>query len=187
MVGGADASFLDDYVIGVVCLYKYPEMVFIEESYVIEKGRFPYIPGFLSFREGPAIIKAISKLKKKPDLIMLDGQGIAHPMNFGIASHIGVITGIPAIGCAKSRLIGEYDEPGLAKGSYSILYYKEEIIGVVLRTKEGVKPVFVSPGHLINIEDSVKIILNSTKGYRIPEPLRRADILSRRFRASCDG
>ncbi len=182
MIAGADAAFLDDYVIGVVCLYKYPEMVFIEESYDALKVRFPYIPGFLSFREGPAIVKAIRKLKKKPDLIILDGHGIAHPVNFGIASHIGVITGIPAIGCAKRRLIGEYDEPALKRGSYSLIYYKGGVIGAVLRTRDNVRPVFVSPGHLINIEDSIKIILNSTKNYRIPEPLRRSDILSRRLK-----
>lgn len=181
-IAGVDAAFLHDRVIGVACLYKYPNIILTEESYSVTGVSFPYIPGLLSFREGPAIIKAINSLKIRPDLIIFDGHGIAHPKGLGIAAHIGVLLDIPTAGCAKSRLIGEYREPGPRKGNWSFLRYHGEIVGAVLRTKDSVKPLFVSPGNRIDLRSSIEIVLACTQRYRIPEPLRRADSLSRKIK-----
>jgi deoxyribonuclease V len=178
-VAGVDAAFLSDIVIGAACLYTYPELTFKEESISITKQFFPYVPCFLSFREGEAIIKAISSLKKRPDLILFDGQGIAHPTRMGIATHIGILLGIPTIGCAKSRLIGEYEEPQNRKGSWSYLLYKGKIIGAVLRTRDNVRPLFVSPGHRTDLHNSIDITLTCVGKFRIPEPLRKADFVSK--------
>jgi deoxyribonuclease V len=181
-IAGVDAAFLNKKIIGVACLYRYPDMHLIEEAYAVTEMLFPYIPGFLSFREGPAIINALQDLRKKPDIILFDGQGIAHPKRLGIASHIGVLLNLPTIGCAKSRLIGTYKEPNLKKGTYSSLLYEEEIVGVVVRTKDNVKPLFVSPGHRIDIQDSMEIVLACSQRYRIPEPLRMADVISKKMK-----
>jgi len=171
---GVDASFSEKYIFACASLFKFPELIHIEDSFVKMKLEFPYIPNFLSFREGKAIMEAIKNLKIKPQIILFDGQGIAHPLSFGIASHIGVLLDIPSIGCAKSRLVGEYEEPKKERGSFSYLYYRGKIVGAVLRTKTGVKPIFVSPGHLIDIESSIEVVLKATNQYRIPEPLRKA-------------
>jgi deoxyribonuclease V len=181
-IAATDAAFFHDKVIGVACLYKYPDIILLEEVYAVTKVLFPYIPGLLSFREGPAIIEAIDDLKIKPDIILLDGQGIAHPKGLGIASHIGVLLGMPTIGCAKSRLIGDYREPGHKKGNWSFLRYSGKIVGVVLRTRDGVRPLFVSPGNRIDIKSSIEIVLSCTRKYRIPEPLRRADFISKKIK-----
>lgn len=181
-IAGIDAAFFEDKVIGVACLYKYPEMTLIEEIHAVKKVSFPYIPGFLSFREGPAIIKAINSLNTKPDIILFDGQGIAHPEGLGIASHLGVLLDMPTIGCAKSRLVGEYKEPGSKKGDWSSLEYGSKIVGAVLRTKDNVRPVFVSPGHRIDLKGSIEIVLRCISKYRIPEPLRRADFISKKIK-----
>lgn len=181
-IAGVDAAFSGRKVIGVASLYKYPELIPIEDAYAIMEVSFPYIPGFLSFREGTAIIEAINKLKIKPDLILFDGQGIAHPGGIGIATHIGVLLDIPTIGCAKSKLVGEYKEPGIKKGEWSPLKYKDKTVGVVLRTREKIRPVFVSPGHRIDLKESIEIILGCITRYRIPEPLRRADIISKKLK-----
>lgn len=181
-IAGVDAAFSQDKVIGVACLYTYPNITFIEEADSATKVLFPYIPGFLSFREGQAVIRAINGLKNKPDIIIFDGQGIAHPRGLGIATHIGVLLGIPTIGCAKSRLVGEYEEPDYKKGKWSFLRYNGEIIGAVLRTKDNVKPLFISPGHRIDLRTSIDIILNCAQKYRIPEPLRKADFISKKIK-----
>lgn len=181
-IAGVDAAFSENKVIGTACLYRYPGLTHLEDAYAFTKISFPYIPGFLSFREGTAIIKAISKLKTKPDVILFDGQGIAHPKGVGIATHIGVLLNIPAIGCAKSRLVGNYKEPGIIKRRYSYLKYQGKIIGAVLRTRNNVKPVFVSPGHMIDLKGAIDIVLKCTGKYRIPEPLRRADQLSKKLK-----
>jgi len=181
-IAGVDAAFSADTVIGAVSVYKYPEMSALESSYAVTKTSFPYIPGYLSFREGPAIISAIKKLKIKPDLVLFDGQGVAHPKGMGIAAHIGVLINTPSAGCAKSRLVGDYKEPGIAKGQYSDLKYHGRIIGAVLRTRDNVRPVFVSPGHLIDLKGTINIVLKCTDRYRIPEPLRQADYLSKKIK-----
>lgn len=181
IIAGVDAAFTGDKVIAVAILYEYPELKHLHDAFSIKKIRFPYIPGMLSFREGPAIIDAIKKLKMKPDVILLDGQGIAHPKGIGIASHVGVILDIPTIGCAKSRLVGEFEEPEATKGSWAYLYYKGMKVGAVLRTRSNVRPVFVSPGHMIDIDSSIEIVMKCVSGFRIPEPLRRADWLSKKI------
>lgn len=181
-IAGVDGAFIDNKVIGTACLYTFPELDLVEEAYSVLLSTFPYISGFLSFREGPAIIRAINKLIHKPDLIIFDGQGIAHPKNLGIASHIGVLLNIPSIGCAKSRLIGTYKEPGMKKGQWSELIFKNQIVGSVVRTKDGTRPVFVSPGHLIDIKSAREIVISCITKFRIPEPLRRADITSRKIK-----
>jgi deoxyribonuclease V len=182
IIAGVDASFIADQIIAVVSTFKYPEMKHLEDAYFVGMVKFPYIPGMLSFREGPAIIAAIKRLSYKPDVILFDGHGIAHPRFIGIASHLGVILNISTIGCAKSCLVGEYKEPGLKKGEWTYLYYNDTKVGAVIRTRDSVKPLFVSPGHKIDIESSIDIVLKSVLKYRLPEPLRRADRLSRVYK-----
>jgi len=176
-LAGFDLSYLPDgrAVAGCV-LFKYPSMKIVGKAHVTAPCRFPYIPGLLSFRELPALLKLWRKLAEKPDLIFVDGQGIAHPRGIGIASHFGQSVKRPAIGVAKSRLIGEYREPGKRRGDYSVLKYRGRTVGAVLRTRTGVKPVFVSPGHLIDWKDSVGWVMKVTGKCRIPEPTRQADI-----------
>lgn len=181
-IAGVDAAFWQDKIITVAAFYSYPELSHIEDTYAIEKIVFPYIPGFLSFREGHSILAALRKSAIRPDVILFDGQGIAHPRGIGIASHIGVLLNIPSIGCAKSRLVGEYEEPDEKKGSFSNLIYKGESVGIVLRTRTSVKPLFVSPGHMIDIDSSLKIVMNCISHFRMPEPLRRADRLSKKLK-----
>jgi deoxyribonuclease V len=178
-IAGVDAAFDGEIVIAVASLFEYPSMLHVADASSRERVGFPYVPGFLSFREGRAIISAVKKLKQLPGVVIVDGQGIAHPLGIGIASHIGVLLNIPAIGCAKSRLVGEYSEPGREKGEWSPLMYKDKQVGAVLRTRENVKPVFVSPGHLIDLNSSIEIVLQSLTLYRLPEPIRRADHLSK--------
>jgi len=162
-------------VCGII-VFSYPELEEIERVSTIVGEKFPYIPGLLAFREGPAIIETYKQIKRIPDLLMIDGQGIAHPRGFGIASHIGVLLDIPSIGVAKQRLYGKYNEPRDDKGTWTPLISKEgRNIGAVLRTKEGTKPVFVSIGHKIDLITAIKVTLRCSKGYRIPEPVRQAD------------
>ncbi len=182
-VAGVDAAFSEDLAYAAACLYHYPELTMVEKACAVEKLKFPYVPGFLSFREGSAIIAAIRKLTTKPDVILVDGQGIAHPRGIGIASHLGVLLNIPTIGCAKTRLVGESMEPGRGKGSWSKLTYEGRIVGGVVRTKDSVRPLFVSPGHKIDLDDAIRITLDCTGKYRRPEPLRCADMLSRKLKA----
>lgn len=146
---------------------------------------FPYVPGFLSFREVPVILRALKCLPVTPDLLMVDGQGIAHPRRFGIAAHLGVETGLPSIGVAKSLLTGKYAEPGLEKGAQSVLKdrYKDEQIGTVLRSKDKVNPLFISPGHRVGQDSAVSIALQCLTKYRLPEPTRLADKFSKTLKA----
>lgn len=187
-VAGVDAAFIHKKkVIGTACLFKYPGLTLIEEAYKVRDVKFPYIPGLLSFREGAAIIEAVEGLKIKPDLIIFDGQGVAHPRGLGIASCIGVLLNIPAIGCAKTRLIGSYKEPGARKGSFSLLRHEGRVIGAVVRTQDNIKPVFVSAGHRVTLKDSIRIVLGSTGKYRLTEPIRCADMLSKKVKRGLVG
>ncbi|MBO8132101.1 MAG: endonuclease V [Candidatus Marinimicrobia bacterium] len=166
--------------------YDMDRRIFNINQYSIHKNianvSFPYIPGFLSFREIPLLIPLLNNFKDKPDLVLVDGAGIAHPRKMGLASHIGVIYDIPTIGCAKSRLIGDYDEPGTRKGSFSYLYYKGEVVGAVLRTRDYTRPLFISPGNKTDIESSVSLVLSFCTNYRIPEPIRIIDSKTKKFR-----
>lgn len=137
--------------------------------------RFPYVPGLLSFRELPVLAAAFDKLSVRPDLVICDGQGIAHPRRFGLACHVGVLYDVPAIGCAKTRLIGEADEPGVARGSVAPLVSDGEVVGALLRTRDGVKPVYVSPGHRISLRTACEWVVTLCPRYRLPDPIRIAD------------
>ncbi len=177
-IAGADISceWRGRFGVGGMVVFSWPDMQLIDESFFGEDLRFPYVPGLLSFREGFLLEKAFLGLREKPDLIIFDGQGTAHPRGFGIASHLGLRLGVPSIGCAKSRLFGEAAEPpGEEKGDWRYLRSPDGLeIGVVLRTRRGVKPVYVSPGHLIDIEDSLHWVLAATSRFRLPEVIRAA-------------
>lgn len=177
-VAGVDLAVLKDQsklVCGII-IFGYPDLKEIERTFEIGQENFPYIPGLLAFREAPAILKTYQKLTVKPDLLILDGQGIAHPRGFGIASHVGVLLDTPTMGIAKKKLFGTYKEPQNASGSYEFLYSKDGgRIGAALKTKINTKPVFISPGHKIDLPTSIEIAINCCRGYRIPEPTRLAD------------
>jgi deoxyribonuclease V len=159
---------------GAVVVLSYPELELVEAEVVTDRLEFPYVPGLLTFREAPLILAACAKLRTRPDIVIVDGQGIAHPRRIGLASHLGLLLGIPTIGCAKSRLIGEYREPDAAAGSFTELLDNGEVIGAVLRTRTGVKPVFVSVGHKLSLPEAVRQVLGCCRGYRLPEPTRLA-------------
>jgi deoxyribonuclease V len=164
-----------------VVLLSYPELQVVEQHIYEEPLRMPYIPGLLSFREAPSVLGAFQQLKKHADLIMVDGQGIAHTRRIGIASHLGLWLQIPTIGCAKSILCGHYDKDALGDepGSWVPLVERKETIGAVVRTRLRGNPMIISPGHLISLETSVRYVLACSKGYRLPEPTRLADKLSK--------
>jgi deoxyribonuclease V len=179
-VAGVDTGYRDDKAYAAAVVMKLADLKFLEEAVAVRPVQFPYVPGLLSFREGPVLLEALHKLRTPPDLLMIDGQGIAHPRRFGIASHIGVLLDKPTLGCAKTRLVGEYEEPHRNRGSTSLLTHGGETIGAVVRTRTDVKPLFVSIGHRMDLDASIRVVLKSCRGYRLPEPLRRADHLSRK-------
>ena len=183
LVGGIDCAFSRDgkKIIAAVLVLKLPDFTLVETTNALRKVTFPYIPGLLSFREAPVCIAAVEKLKSKPDVFIIDGQGIAHPRRLGLAAHLGLFFDKPTIGCAKSRLIGVYEEPGLQKGAHSVLKDRKgtpstqyETIGAVLRTRTNVKPVFVSVGNKCLLKDVIEITLACAVKYRLPEPTRLA-------------
>ena len=159
---------------GAVVVLSYPSLEIVETSVVSDNVTFPYVPGLLSFREIPLLLAAFEKIKNIPDLILVDGQGLAHPRRIGIASHLGLVLNIPTIGCAKSRLCGEHAIPGLKAGSYTELRDGREVIGAVLRTRDGVKPVYVSIGHMIDLPSAIHWVKACCRGCRLPEPTRLA-------------
>ena len=183
-VAGADISYDrgSDLFFAAVVLMNYPELTLLEEATFSARVSFPYIPGLLSFREGPPLIAAFAKLNQPPDLILFDGQGIAHPRGIGLASHLGLILDRPAIGCAKSRLVGTHEPVGEKRGEWTELTHQEKKVGAVLRTRDRVKPIFVSPGHRVGLERSIALVLACCQGYRIPEPTRRAHRTVNRLR-----
>ena len=196
-VAGLDASFLltgsqalkkpagrwnrlrdANRAIGCVVMYRFPEMEELERAYAILPLEFPYVPGLLSFREIPVLLAALRKLKTLPDLLFCDAQGYAHPRRMGLASHLGVVLDLPTIGCAKSLLIGSHKTLPQKAGSWSPLVDEKtggEQIGAVVRTRTGVKPIYVSQGHRVSLETSIRLTLAVTDGYRIPRPTRDAD------------
>jgi len=159
-----------------VVVLRYPELRVVGIKSVAGPLGFPYIPGLLSFREAPLILAACEELKLVPDLIIVDGQGIAHPRRMGLASHLGLFLNIPTIGCAKSLLCGGHEVPAEEPGSYAEIIDGGEIIGAALRTKLGVKPVYVSIGHRLNLESAIHWVLKCCRGYRLPEPTRLAHL-----------
>ncbi|MEN6465097.1 MAG: deoxyribonuclease V [Syntrophaceae bacterium] len=188
-IAGADISYSknDDLFFAAVVVLDAATMEVIEESSSIDRVSFPYIPGLLSFREAPVLLKAFEKIGSKPDIVMFDGQGIAHPRRMGLASHMGLFLDIPALGCAKKKLVGDFAEPGIKKGSWSELVHRGERIGAALRTKDKVKPVFISPGHRIGFSRAIETALACCRGYRIPEPTRQAHLLVNRLRLQNQG
>lgn len=162
-----------------VVLFSFPDLTILEKHVYEEPLRMAYVPGLLSFRELPCVLGAIQQLKQKPDLIMADGQGLAHPRRLGIASHLGLWLDMPTIGCAKSILVGTHEPVGDAVGDWSPLVYHRETIGAALRTRVKVKPMYISQGHKISLASSIKFVLACGKGYRLPETTRQADKLSK--------
>jgi len=190
-IAGADISydrFSNVFYAGVVVL-NMEDLTVIETQGVMRETAFPYIPGLLSFRETPPLLEAFANLKCEPDLVMIDGHGYSHPRRCGYASHVGLWLDRPCIGCAKTRLIGTYEEPGRKAGCVSPLQDHDEVIGQVVRTKTGIKPVFVSVGHKIDLHGAVDLVLATCRGYRIPEPTRQAHLHVNTLRreAACRG
>jgi len=159
-----------------VVVLNYPELRLVEMEIAQGELDFPYIPGLLSFRESPLTLAACQKLTTAPDLILVDGQGIAHPRRLGLASHLGLFLNMPTIGCAKSLLCGDHEAPMIEPGSYAEIADKDEIIGAALRTKLGVKPVYVSIGHKVDLNTAIYWVMNCCRGYRLPEPTRLAHL-----------
>ncbi len=175
-VAGLDCAFSKDATKILACaiVVRLDGFKVIETATAVRKVEFPYIPGLLSFREGPVCIEAVEKLKHEPDLFIVDGQGFSHPRRLGLASHLGLFFDKPTIGCAKSRLIGQYAPPTAEKGGYTWLKDKEQIVGAVVRTRTNIKPVFVSTGHKCLLAEAIKLTLQCTSRYRLPEPTRLA-------------
>ncbi|MEO0098405.1 MAG: endonuclease V [candidate division WOR-3 bacterium] len=178
LIGGTDCAFDEEDIYCAFIIFSLPESRVIEVKTFQEKINFPYIPGFLSYREKGAYLKVYEKLEYQPDVILFDGQGISHPRGLGLASHLGILLDKPTVGCAKTKLVGKYEMPDKKRGSYSPLIYRGEIVGYVLRTQESVAPVFVSPGHKISLATAKEIVLKTALKYRIPEPLRIAHTIS---------
>ncbi|MCY3795367.1 MAG: endonuclease V, partial [Gammaproteobacteria bacterium] len=166
-VAGLDCAFGGDRVFAVVVVWDVERRRVIERRALSRPLQFPYVPGLLSFREAPALLAALRRLRTPVDALLCDGQGIAHPRRFGLACHLGVLLGLPAVGCAKSRLIGEWAEPGGDRGEGSPLTHDGKRIGTVLRTRTGVKPLFVSPGHLCDFEGAADLVLRCGGGLRL--------------------
>jgi deoxyribonuclease V len=191
-IAGLDCAFSRDgqKIIAAVVVLRPPEFEPVETTSATRKVTFPYIPGLLSFREAPVCIDAVEKLRNEPDLFIIDGQGIAHPRRLGLAAHLGLFFDKPTIGCAKSRLTGQFEEPPLEKSNYSLLKdkkkdkqtTKDEVIGAVVRTRNNVKPVFVSVGNKCLLNDAIEIVLACAIKYRLPEPTRLAHQLVSKLR-----
>ncbi len=181
-VAGVDASY--DRATGTtraaVALLGFPGLEPAAQRVVRRKTRFPYVPGYLSFRETPALLAALAALQRTPDLVLCDGHGLAHPRRFGLACHLGVLLDLPSIGVAKSRLVGTHAPVPEARGQWRPLRDGSETIGAVLRTRTGVRPVYVSVGHRVSLETAIDLVLRCAPRYRVPEPIRRADALAGR-------
>jgi deoxyribonuclease V len=177
-VAGVDAGYEGDDARAVVVVLAFPSLEPLDYAIARRPAPLPYIPGFLSFREGPAVLAALEELRIRPDLLICDGQGIAHPRRLGIASHIGVLTNMPSIGCAKSLLVGRHGVLPDERGAHVPLTHRGDTVGAALRTRPGTKPVFVSPGHRVGLESAVRLVMACTTRYRLPETTRAADGLA---------
>jgi Deoxyinosine 3''endonuclease (endonuclease V) len=179
-VAGVDVGYSNDNRItqGAIAVLSFPELELKEQAIAKRPTSFPYIPGLLSFREIPAILDAFKKLNIIPDVLLCDGQGLIHPRRFGLACHLGVLVNIPSIGVAKSHYIGKYDAVGLEKGNWQPLIYQEKVIGAVVRSRTGVKPIYVSTGHKISLKTAINYVLKCTSKYPLPETTRWADKLA---------
>lgn len=173
-VGGVDASYRKGIARAAIVVLRYPDLALLDYEVAERPIDYPYVPGLLSFREAPPVLKAFEGLRRRPDLLIFDAQGLAHPRRFGLASHVGLLLDIPSIGCAKSKLCGEYDPPAPERGSFTYLYDEGDIIGAVVRTRAKVKPVFVSIGHRVDLSTAIDYVLGCGGGYKLPEPTRWA-------------
>jgi deoxyribonuclease V len=184
LVAGVDVSCarFGTTVYAAVVLFDLVESTVVERVSARAAEAFPYVPGLLSFRELPVVLEAFRRLRQVPDVVLVDGQGLAHPRRLGIASHLGLWLGLPTVGCAKSRLCGKHEPPGLRRGEWAGLRDDGEEIGRVLRTRDRIKPLYISPGHLVSMERAVQIVLDCGRGYRLPEPTRLAHVESNRLR-----
>ena len=175
MVAGVDCAFSDTKVFTMAVVWDVERRTVIEIRARSQALQFPYVPGLLSFREAPALRAVLARVRTPFDAVLCDGQGLAHPRRMGLACHLGVLLDRPAVGCAKSRLVGEFAEPGVERGEYTELRHRGERVGAVLRTRTGVKPLFVSPGHACDHAGAIELVLRCGTGYRLPEPVRLAD------------
>ncbi len=185
-IGGLDVSYdrRSPWLFAAVVVLRLPDLRLVDSAAVRARAEFPYVPGLLSFRESPAGLEAWSRLATRPDCLLCDGHGYAHPRRFGLACHFGLWVDRPTIGVAKSLLVGEYGALASARGSIAPLVHAGETVGAAVRTRAGVKPVFVSVGHRITLESGVTAVLASTTRYRIPEPIRQAHLLVNRLRSA---
>lgn len=189
VVAGMDVAYSrnSERAYPAMVLMRWPDLELLEEITLLESVNFPYIPGYLSFREVPLLKAVVARAVQKPDLIFVDGQGLAHPRRAGLAVHLGVELGLPTIGCAKRPLAGEFVWPEEHFGATSPILFHKEVVGYVLRSRKGVKPIFVSPGNLITPEEALDYTLRAIKGFRLPEPLRKAHLLSVKARKNHEG
>jgi deoxyribonuclease V len=178
-VAGLDVAYADDRLAAAAVVLDADSLDVVEESTVIDRPGFPYVPGLFAFRELPTLVAALRGLSITPDLLVCDGHGLAHPKRFGLACHLGVLTGLPSIGVGKTRLVGSYDEPGGDRGDWSAISDEGQVVGRALRTQSGVRPVFVSVGHRADLDTACAVTLRLAPRYRLPETTRRADRLSR--------
>lgn len=176
LIAGADVSYnrYSRTVYAGVVVMRRSDWTVVEQQGAVVETAFPYIPGFLSFREAPPLLEAFARLNAEPDVVLFDGQGLAHPRRFGLACHVGLWLDRPCLGCAKSRLIGTHRDPRAKRGSLASLKDKGEVIGSVVRTRDGIKPLYVSVGHKIDLPSAVKVVLEASRSYRLPEPARLA-------------
>ncbi|MBA4422639.1 MAG: deoxyribonuclease V [Syntrophus sp. (in: bacteria)] len=183
-VAGADISYDrgSDLFFAAVVLMRYSDLTVIEKATFAARVSFPYIPGLLTFREGPPLLAAFCKLSQTPDVVLFDGQGIAHPRGIGLASHLGLLLGLPSIGCAKTRLVGSHVLVGEKRGEWTEMVYQNRQVGAVLRTRERINPLFISQGHRIGLQRALALVLSCCRGYRIPEPIRQAHLAVNRLR-----
>jgi len=186
LIAGCDVSCSKkvETCFAAVTVFKLPELIIVEQVQSRGTVNFPYVPGYLTFREAPILLKAFEKLEQTPDLVLFDGQGIAHPRQMGLAAHLGLILDLPSIGCAKSVLIGKFEPPEDIQGSWTELIYRDEIIGAVVRTRDYVKPLFISPGYKITIDEAIEFVLRACTKYRIPEPIRTSHIAVNQLRTN---
>lgn len=183
-VAGLDVSYdrRSPWIFAAVVVLRLPALDVADQAVIRARATFPYLPGLLSFRESPAGLAAWERLRTRPDCLLCDGHGYAHPRRFGLACHFGLLVGLPTIGCAKSVLVGAYREPATTRGALSDLVHDGEVIGAALRTRDATRPVFVSAGHRVSLRRAVETVLACSPRYRIPEPIRRAHTLVNRVR-----
>jgi deoxyribonuclease V len=185
LIAGADISYnrFSDVLYAAVVVLRADTLKLVETQSAVATVKFPYVPGLLSFREAPPLLEAFAKVKAEPDVVMLDGQGLAHPRRMGLACHLGLWLDRPTIGCAKTRLIGRSGELGEEAGSVAPLTDRKETVGMVVRTKKRTQPLYVSVGHKIDLASAVRVVLDSCRGYRVPEPTRQAHLFVNALRA----